>query len=257
MLPESVSEHDVAAVIQRHTGIPLRRLLMGERDRLLHMEGELAKRVVGQDQAIEVISNSVRVSRAGLHPHNKPIGVFLFLGPSGVGKTELCKALAEFMFDDPAAIARVDMSEVRPSRQQRWRRGVALSCPPRRVRSSWSASPCRGWWARRQATLATTRAVPSRVCARSRAGGLALMGRLSQSTCAGGRTKWCCSTRSKRRAPAPRCAAPSVRRVQMLTVACRHTATYRTYCCRCSMRATSPTDRCECGSGVGSGGGGV
>lgn len=111
MLPDSVGEDDVAAVISRHSGIPLSKLLMSEREKLIHMEDVLRSRVIGQDQALHAISNAVRVSRAGLHSHSKPIGTFLFLGPSGVGKTELAKAVAEFMFDDENAMVRIDMSE--------------------------------------------------------------------------------------------------------------------------------------------------
>jgi ATP-dependent Clp protease ATP-binding subunit ClpB len=111
MLPDAVTEEDVAAVVSRHTGIPVSRLIMGEREKLLHMEDALERKVVGQRHAVEAISNAVRVARAGLHSHTKPIGCFLFLGPSGVGKTELAKALAEFMFNDPGAMVRIDMSE--------------------------------------------------------------------------------------------------------------------------------------------------
>jgi ATP-dependent Clp protease ATP-binding subunit ClpB len=111
LLPEVVSAQDVAAVVARHTGIPLSKLVMGEREKLLHLEDHLHKRVVGQDNAVKAISDSVRIARAGLHAHTKPLGSFLFLGPSGVGKTELAKALAEFLFDDESAMVRVDMSE--------------------------------------------------------------------------------------------------------------------------------------------------
>lgn len=111
ILPEAVTEEDVANVVSRSTGVPVSKLLVGEREKLLHMEAELQKKVVGQDEALSAIANSVRIARAGLHAHTKPIGSFLFLGPSGVGKTELAKALAEFMFDDKNALLRVDMSE--------------------------------------------------------------------------------------------------------------------------------------------------
>eukprot|EP00457_Paulinella_chromatophora_P001552 gb/GEZN01001554.1/.p1 GENE.gb/GEZN01001554.1/~~gb/GEZN01001554.1/.p1 ORF type:complete len:816 (+),score=129.84 gb/GEZN01001554.1/:350-2449(+) len=111
LLPEVVSAQDVAAVVARHTGIPLKKLVMGEKEKLLHLEDYLHKRVVGQDRAVEALANSVRIARAGLHAHTKPLGSFLFLGPSGVGKTELAKALAEFLFDDEGAMVRVDMSE--------------------------------------------------------------------------------------------------------------------------------------------------
>ena len=111
LLGESVTGEDVAAVVARHTGIPVSRLLVGERERLLHMEDRLRQRVVGQDKAVASISNCIRIARAGLHAHTKPMGCFLFLGPSGVGKTELAKALAEFLFDDSNAMVRIDMSE--------------------------------------------------------------------------------------------------------------------------------------------------
>jgi len=111
MVPEAVTDADIAAVVARHTGVPLSKLLMQERQKLLHMEEELAQRVVGQPRALTAISNAVRIARAGLHQAKKPIGTFLFLGPSGVGKTELTKALAEFMFDDENAMTRIDMSE--------------------------------------------------------------------------------------------------------------------------------------------------
>ncbi len=111
ILSEAVTEEDVAAVVARHTGIPVSRLLTGEREKLLRMEEALSKRVVGQPKAVEAISNAVRISRAGLHAHNKPIGSFLFLGPSGVGKTELAKSLANFLFNDENAMVRIDMSE--------------------------------------------------------------------------------------------------------------------------------------------------
>ncbi len=111
MLREAVSEDDIAAVVSRWTGIPVDRMLAGEREKLLAMEGRIAARVVGQEEAIQAVSNAVRRSRAGLVEGNRPIGGFLFLGPTGVGKTELSKALAEFLFDDESAMLRVDMSE--------------------------------------------------------------------------------------------------------------------------------------------------
>lgn len=111
MLPDAVTENDVALVVARHTGIPVTKLMMGEREKLLHMEAELGKRVVGQEQAVQSIANCVRIARAGLHQHTKPMGSFLFIGPSGVGKTELAKSLAEFLFDDAGAMVRIDMSE--------------------------------------------------------------------------------------------------------------------------------------------------
>jgi ATP-dependent Clp protease ATP-binding subunit ClpB len=111
MVREKVTARDIAAVVSRATGIPIHNLLKGERQKLLHMEDELAKRVVGQDAAIHAVSEAVRLSRAGLHAGNRPIASFMFLGPTGVGKTELCKALAQFLFNTEAAITRIDMSE--------------------------------------------------------------------------------------------------------------------------------------------------
>ncbi len=111
MLNEVVGENEVAAVVSRWTGIPVDRMLEGEREKLLHMEDALRQRVVGQDEAIVAISNAVRRARAGLQDPNRPMGSFLFLGPTGVGKTELAKALASFLFDDDSALTRIDMSE--------------------------------------------------------------------------------------------------------------------------------------------------
>ncbi|NGG15060.1 AAA domain-containing protein, partial [Staphylococcus aureus] len=98
-------------VLARWTGIPVSRMLEGEREKLLRMEQELHSRVIGQNEAVEAVSNAIRRSRAGLSDPNRPIGSFLFLGPTGVGKTELCKALANFMFDSDDAMVRIDMSE--------------------------------------------------------------------------------------------------------------------------------------------------
>jgi len=111
MLNEEVRDQDVASVVSRWTGIPVDKMLEGEREKLLQMEGQITKRVVGQDEAVTAISNAVRRARAGLQDPNRPIGSFLFLGPTGVGKTELTKALAEFLFDDDQAMVRIDMSE--------------------------------------------------------------------------------------------------------------------------------------------------
>jgi ATP-dependent Clp protease ATP-binding subunit ClpB len=111
MLREEVTSEDIASVVARWTGIPMERMLEGEREKLLHMEEALGKRVIGQDQAVAAVSRAVRRSRAGLQDPNRPLGSFLFLGPTGVGKTELTKALAEFLFDDPQAMVRIDMSE--------------------------------------------------------------------------------------------------------------------------------------------------
>ncbi|MFN3806360.1 ATP-dependent chaperone ClpB [Asticcacaulis sp.] len=111
LTPEVVDSAQIAQVVSRWTGIPVDKMLEGERDKLLRMEDELRKRVVGQDEALEAVSDAVRRARAGLKDPNRPIGSFLFLGPTGVGKTELNKALAEFLFDDETAITRLDMSE--------------------------------------------------------------------------------------------------------------------------------------------------
>jgi ATP-dependent Clp protease ATP-binding subunit ClpB len=111
MLNEVVSEEDIASVVSRWTGIPVDKMLEGERDKLLRMEQVLGARVIGQDEAVVAVSNAVRRARAGLQDPNRPIGSFLMLGPTGVGKTELSKALAAFLFDDEQALLRVDMSE--------------------------------------------------------------------------------------------------------------------------------------------------
>ena len=111
MLTEEVTEEDIAEVVSKWTGIPVSRLMEGEVEKLIHMEERLHERVVGQAEAVEAVSNALRRSRAGLADPNRPIGVFLFLGPTGVGKTELARALAEFMFDSEQAIVRIDMSE--------------------------------------------------------------------------------------------------------------------------------------------------
>jgi ATP-dependent Clp protease ATP-binding subunit ClpB len=111
MLREEVTADDIAAVVSRWTGIPVDRMLEGEREKLLNMEAVIGKRVIGQEQAVRAVSTAVRRARAGLQDPNRPLGSFLFLGPTGVGKTELTKALAEFLFDDPSAMVRIDMSE--------------------------------------------------------------------------------------------------------------------------------------------------
>jgi len=108
---EMVMEEDIAAVVSRWTGIPVEKMLAGEREKLLEMENRIGRRVIGQTEAVEAVSNAVRRARAGLQDPSRPIGSFLFLGPTGVGKTELCKALAEFLFDDQDAMTRIDMSE--------------------------------------------------------------------------------------------------------------------------------------------------
>jgi len=111
LVNEAVTPENIAQVVSRWTGIPVDKMLEGEREKLLHMETDLEKRVVGQDQAVKAIANAVRRARAGLQDPNRPIGSFLFLGPTGVGKTELTKALAAFLFDDDTALVRIDMSE--------------------------------------------------------------------------------------------------------------------------------------------------
>jgi ATP-dependent Clp protease ATP-binding subunit ClpB len=111
LVKEEVDEDDVAAVVARWTGIPVDRLLEGETEKLIHMEERLHERVVGQDEAVSAVANALRRARSGLQDPNRPIGSFVFLGPTGVGKTELARALAEFMFDDERAMVRIDMSE--------------------------------------------------------------------------------------------------------------------------------------------------
>jgi ATP-dependent Clp protease ATP-binding subunit ClpB len=111
LLRTQVGAEEIAEVVARATGIPVSRMMQGEREKLLHIEDELHKRVVGQDEAIEAVSDAIRRSRAGLSDPNKPYGSFMFLGPTGVGKTELCKALASFLFDTEESMIRIDMSE--------------------------------------------------------------------------------------------------------------------------------------------------
>ncbi|MEA3040159.1 MAG: ATP-dependent Clp protease ATP-binding subunit ClpB, partial [Sphingomonadales bacterium] len=111
MLREEVTSEDIAGVVARWTGIPVERMLEGEREKLLQMEDQIGKRVIGQQQAVAAVSRAIRRARAGLQDPNRPLGSFLFLGPTGVGKTELTKALAEFLFDDSTAMVRIDMSE--------------------------------------------------------------------------------------------------------------------------------------------------
>ncbi|NNC12354.1 AAA domain-containing protein [Planctomonas sp. JC2975] len=111
MVNEQVTEEDIAAVIAAWTGIPVGRLMQGESEKLLHLEGELGRRLIGQKRAVHAVADAVRRSRAGISDPNRPTGSFLFLGPTGVGKTELAKALAEFLFDDEHAMVRIDMSE--------------------------------------------------------------------------------------------------------------------------------------------------
>jgi ATP-dependent Clp protease ATP-binding subunit ClpB len=126
MVKEEVDEDDVAAVVGRWTGIPVDRLLEGETEKLIHMEERLHQRVVGQDEAVEAVANALRRARTGLQDPNRPIGSFVFLGPTGVGKTELARALAEFMFDDERAMVRLDMSEY----QERHTVARLIGAPP-------------------------------------------------------------------------------------------------------------------------------
>jgi len=111
LVKEHITPDEIALVVSHWTGIPVSRMLEGEREKLIHMEERLGKRVIGQDEAIRAVSDAVRRNRAGLGDPNRPIGSFMFLGPTGVGKTELCKALAQFLFDDENAMVRIDMSE--------------------------------------------------------------------------------------------------------------------------------------------------
>jgi ATP-dependent Clp protease ATP-binding subunit ClpB len=126
MLKEEVDEEDIAGVVSKWTGIPVSKMLEGEREKMIEMEDRLHKRVVGQEEAIRAVANTIRRSRAGLQDPNRPLGSFLFMGPTGVGKTELAKALAEFLFDDEQAIVRIDMSEF----QERHTVSRLIGAPP-------------------------------------------------------------------------------------------------------------------------------
>jgi ATP-dependent Clp protease ATP-binding subunit ClpB len=126
MVKEEVDEDDVASVVSRWTGIPVSRLLEGETEKLIHMEERLHERVVGQEEAVSAVANALRRARSGLQDPNRPIGSFVFLGPTGVGKTELARALAEFMFDDERAMVRLDMSEY----QERHTVARLIGAPP-------------------------------------------------------------------------------------------------------------------------------
>ncbi|MBE8715235.1 ATP-dependent chaperone ClpB [Sphingobacterium hungaricum] len=126
MLKEEVTSEDIADVVSRWTGIPVNKMIQSERSKLLNLEGELHKRVAGQDEAIEAISDAIRRSRAGLNDAKKPIGSFIFLGTTGVGKTELAKALADYLFDDEQALVRIDMSEY----QERHAVSRLIGAPP-------------------------------------------------------------------------------------------------------------------------------
>ena len=111
LLRDKVTEEEIARIVGRWTGIPVTKLMEGEREKLLHMDEVLHRRVIGQDEAVEKVSEAILRSRAGIQDPNRPLGSFLFLGPTGVGKTELAKALAEALFGDENAMIRVDMSE--------------------------------------------------------------------------------------------------------------------------------------------------
>ncbi|MDP8217868.1 MAG: ATP-dependent chaperone ClpB [Candidatus Theseobacter exili] len=111
ILKEDVTDEDIAQVVSKWTGIPISKMLLGEKSKLVHMEDKLRERVIGQDQAVEALANAVRRSRAGIQDPNHPMGSFIFLGPTGVGKTELARALAEYLFDDESAMIKIDMSE--------------------------------------------------------------------------------------------------------------------------------------------------
>jgi ATP-dependent Clp protease ATP-binding subunit ClpB len=126
MLKEEVTAEDIAGVVSRWTGIPVSKMIQSEREKLLHLEDELHKRVAGQEEAIEAISDAIRRSRAGLQDKRKPIGSFIFLGTTGVGKTELAKALAEYLFNDENALVRIDMSEY----QERHAVSRLIGAPP-------------------------------------------------------------------------------------------------------------------------------
>jgi ATP-dependent Clp protease ATP-binding subunit ClpB len=126
MLQEEVTAEDIAEVVAKWTGIPVSRMLQSEREKLLHLEEELGKRVAGQEEAIQVVADAVRRSRAGMQDPKRPIGSFIFLGTTGVGKTELAKALAEFLFNDETAMVRIDMSEY----QERHAVSRLIGAPP-------------------------------------------------------------------------------------------------------------------------------
>ena len=126
LIKEEVTREDIAEVVAKWTGVPVMKMMQSDREKLLHLEDELHRRVVGQEEAIEAISDAVRRSRAGLQDPKKPIGSFLFLGTTGVGKTELAKALAEYLFDDENAMTRIDMSEY----QERHSVSRLIGAPP-------------------------------------------------------------------------------------------------------------------------------
>lgn len=126
LIREEVTADDIAEVVSRWTGIPVTRMMQSERDKLLHLEEELHKRVIGQDEAITAVADAVRRSRAGLQDPKKPIASFIFLGTTGTGKTELAKALAEYLFDDETMMTRIDMSEY----QEKFSVSRLIGAPP-------------------------------------------------------------------------------------------------------------------------------
>ena len=126
LIKEEVDEDDIAEVVARWTGIPVAKMMQSERDKLLHLEEELHKRIIGQDEAIAAVSDAIRRSRAGLQDPKRPIGSFIFLGTTGVGKTELAKALADYLFDDENMITRIDMSEY----QEKFSATRLIGAPP-------------------------------------------------------------------------------------------------------------------------------
>lgn len=157
----SRAEDDICEIIAKWTGIPVSKLQTSEREKLLNLSDELHRRVVGQDEAVEAVADAIQRSRAGLADPNRPIASFMFLGPTGVGKTELAKSLAAYLFNTEEAMVRIDMSEymvrsrARVPIHETWLVNLAsLLTPPHPRRST----RFRGWWARRRATLATRRA---------------------------------------------------------------------------------------------------
>ena len=130
LLRDKVTEEEIARIVARWTGIPVSKLMEGEREKLLHLDDTLHERVIGQDEAVEKVCEAILRSRAGIQNPNRPIGSFLFLGPTGVGKTELAKALAQALFDDEKNMVRIDMSEYMEkhsvSRSTRWKRRIRM-----------------------------------------------------------------------------------------------------------------------------------